>query len=211
MTIRSKETSSAAEQRIHQAALRIFARTGRTDLTVSELANEAGVARGTVYHHLQPSEQLFDNVATRLSAEMHRRVNKSIAMTDCGNSPIGRLAMAIRLCVRHAHEDPLWGHFIYSFGFRTRVLQKLWSTPTEDLLAGMHEGRRPSDPDRLPAIIAFIAGVVSGAIYLVATGNDTWRNAGARAVEFVLQALGVPSTTARCLADQDLPPLLSDD
>lgn len=209
---RGKDTSSAAERRIHEAALRIFAKSGRTDLTVSELANEAGVARGTVYHYVRPTEDLFDNVTARLTAEMYRRVNKSIATTDCASNPIARLAMGIRLYIRRAHEDPLWGRFIYSFGFRAKVLQKLWSSnPTEDLLAGVHSGQFQSSPERLRATVSFIAGVVSGAVYLVATGHDTWRSAGAQAVEFVLQALGVPSATAISLAKQDLPPLLPDD
>lgn len=209
---RGKETSSAAERRIHEAALRIFARTGRTDLNISELANEAGVARGTVYHYALPAEELFDNVTARLTAEMYRRVNKSIAATDNASNPTARLAMGIRLYIRRAHEDPLWGKFIYSFGFRAKVLQKLWSSdPTEDLLAGVRSGELHSDLERVRATMAFVAGVVNGAIYLVATGHDTWRNAGAQAVEFILQALGVPSTTASCLATQDLPPLLPDD
>lgn len=209
---RGKETSSAAERRIHEAALRIFARTGRTDLSISELANEAGVARGTVYHYVQPAEELFDNLTARLTAEMYRRVNKSIATTGAAGNPTARLAMGIRLYIRRAHEDPLWGKFIYSFGFRAKVLQKLWaSDPSEDLLAGVQSGQLHSNPERLRATMSFIAGVVSGAIYLVATGHDTWRNAGAQAVEFVLQALGVPGTMACALASQDLPPLLPDD
>jgi hypothetical protein len=143
---------------------------------------------------------------------MYRRVDKSIAMTDYASDPVARLAMGVRLYIRRAHEDPLWGKFIYSFGFRAKVLQKLWSSdPTEDLLAGLQTGLLHSNPERVRATIAFIAGVVSGAIYLVATGHDTWRNAGAQAVEFILQALGVPSSAACSLANQNLPPLLPDD
>lgn len=209
---RDKEMLGAAERRIHDAALRIFARTGRTDLTISELANEADVARGTVYHHVQPMEALFENVTARLTAEMYRRVHKSIATTDCESNPVVRLAMGVRLCIRRAHEDPLWGKFIYSFGFRGKVLQKLWSSdPTDDLLAGVHSGQFLTRPERMQSTMSFIAGVVSGAIYLVATGHDTWRSAGSQAVEFILQALGVPAAMASNLANQELPPLLPDD
>ena len=209
---RGKETPSTAERRIHEAALRIFARSGRTDLTISELANEAGVARGTVYNYVRQDEDLFDSVTARMTAEMYRRVNKSIATTDAASNPLVRLSMGIRLYIRRAHEDPLWGKFIYSFGFRAKVLQHLWSSnPTEDLLAGVRSGQIHADSERLLSTVSFIAGVVSGAIYLVATGHDTWRNAGTHAVEFVLQALGVPGTTILSLVSQDIPPLLSDE
>jgi AcrR family transcriptional regulator len=207
-----KELFGAAERRIHDAALRIFARTGRTNLTISELANEAGVARGTVYHHVQLMEALFENVTARLTAEMYRRVHKSIATTDIASNPVARLAMGIRLCIRRAHEDPLWGKFIYSFGFRAKVLHKLWSSaPTDDLLAGVQTGQFLTRPEQLRLTISFIAGVVSGAINLVATGHETWRSAGTQAVEFILQALGVPALMASHLANQELPPLLPDD
>jgi AcrR family transcriptional regulator len=209
--MRVNESSRPAERRIHEAAMRIFARTGRTDLTISELASEARVARGTIYHHSPPSDALFDNVAARMSADMCHRVSKSLAAADRGSSPLTRLAMRIRICVRHAHDDPLWGRFVYSFGFRAQPLQELWCGPTEDLLAEMQAGPLQHRLDGLPALLSFITGVVTGAIYLVATGRDTWRNAGAHAVEFILQALGVPSATASDLAGQELPPLLSDD
>ena len=87
----------------------------------------------------------------------------------------------------------MWGRFIYSFGFRAKVVQGLWNShPTQDLLAGLQAGQYQTPPERLRATMSFIAGVVTGAIHLVSTGHDTWRNAGAQAVEFVLQALGIP-------------------
>jgi len=59
--------------------------------------------------------------------------------------------------------------------------------------------------------MSFIAGVVTGAIHMVSTGHDTWRNASTQAVEFVLQALGMPAAIATCLASRELPPLSPDD
>lgn len=209
---RAKDPVSAAERRILDAALRLYARKGRTDLTISELAAEACVARGTVYHYVQPADMLFENVTTRLTAEMYRRVSKSISTTPDAGNPLARLAMGIRLYIRRAHDEPLWGRFIYSFGFRARVVQNLWSSdPIQDLVAGLEAGQFQTQPERLRTTMSFIAGVVVGAIHLVSTGHDTWRNAGAQAVEFVLQALGVPAATARRLASRELPPLSSDD
>jgi len=209
---KDKEIASATERRIHEAALRIFSRTGRTDLTISELATEAGLARGTVYHYVQPAEALFESVAAHLSAEMYRRVKKSLATTEEASNPTNRLAMGIRLYIRRAHEEPLWGQFVYSFGFRAEALQKLWRNYTiEDLLAGVQAGQFQCKPERLHSTMSFIAGVVSGAIYLVTNGHDTWRNAGAESVEFILQAMGVPAPTACDLANRELPPLLPDD
>jgi hypothetical protein len=75
----------------------------------------------------------------------------------------------------------------------------------------MKTGQDKTPTERLRTTMAFIAGVVTGAIHLVSTGHNTWRSAGAEAVEFVLRALGVPEATARRFAEQELPPLLPDD
>src|SRR5664279_4428240 len=93
--------SMTAETRIHDAALRIFAEKGVTQLTVSELAEEAGVARGTVYNNLGSTDALFEEVAAGLANEMHRRVVSSFAEID---DPAQRLANGIRFFVRRAHE-----------------------------------------------------------------------------------------------------------
>jgi AcrR family transcriptional regulator len=203
---------SSAERRILDAAVRLYAKTGRTDLTISELANEAGVARGTVYHYVQPADMLFETVTARLSEEMYKRVHKSISATPDADDPVARLAMGMRLYIRRAHEEPLWGRFIYSFGFRAKVVQSLWSgDPMQDLLAGLRAGQYQTPPERLRTTMSFIAGVVTGAIHLVSTGHDTWRNASTHAVEFVFQALGMPAAVATCLANRELPPLYPDD
>jgi hypothetical protein len=170
------------------------------------------VARGTVYHYVQPADMLFENVTARLTAEMYKRVNKSISTTPDADDPVARLAMGIRLYIRRAHEEPVWGRFIYSFGFRAKVMQNLWtSDPTQDLRAGQQAGQFQTRPEHLRKTMSFISGVVTGAIHLVSTGHDTWRNAGTQAVAFVLQALGIPAATATCLATRELPPLSPDD
>jgi len=209
---KGEETTGGAARRIHDAALRLFARTGRTDLSISELASEAGVARGTVYQYVSSAETLFDCVAAGLTAETYRRIHKSTAATDSAVCPLTRLAIGMRLYIRRAHDEPMWGQFIYSFGFRARVLQELWhSDPGRDLVAAASAGLITSQPENLRTTASYVGGVVIAAIHLVVDGRDTWRSAGAQAVRFVLRSLGVPEATADRLAEGELPPLLPDD
>lgn len=208
----SRGADNTARRRIHEAALRLYATRGGTDLTIRELASEAGVARGTVYHYIQTAGTLFEHVAEQTTSEMFRRVHKSVSAIPEAADPAARLAIGIRLHVRRAHEEPHWGRFISSFGLRGKVLQELWdSVPMQYLITGIQAGQFQSQPERLRTTMSLIAAVVAGAVQLVSMGHETWRNAGARAVEFVLQALGVPAATASSLANQELPPLLPDD
>ena len=52
-----------AQQRIHAAALKLFAERGVTQVNVSDLAQAAGVARGTIYNNLSNPDGLFEEVA----------------------------------------------------------------------------------------------------------------------------------------------------
>lgn len=208
--IKGEETTSGAERRIHEAAFRLFARTGRTDLTISELAGEAGVARGTVYQYVSSAETLFDCVAGGLSSETCRRVHKSIVATAPAACQLTRLAIGMRLCIRRAHDEPMWGRFICSFGFRSGVLQDLWHCDPWQLGAAS-TGPSSAEPERMRTAASFVGGVVIAAIHQIVDGHETWRSAGAQAVRFVLRSLGVPDATADRLAEQELPPLLPDD
>jgi AcrR family transcriptional regulator len=196
---------TVAETRIHDAALRIFAERGVTQLTVSELAEEAGVARGTVYNKLGSTDALFEEVAAQLADEMHRRVVSSFAGID---DPAHRLANGIRLYVRRAHEEPVWGRFIARYAFSDNSLRAMWvGPPASDLRRGQEEKRYHIDPDQLQAALGMIAGSTLSAMLLVVEGHKTWRASGADAAELVLRALGVAPEEARTIANLELPPL----
>ena len=50
-----------AQVRIHRAAMQLFAENGGRQVTVSELAAAAGIARGTIYNNFESPEQLFES------------------------------------------------------------------------------------------------------------------------------------------------------
>jgi AcrR family transcriptional regulator len=185
--------------------MRLFAERGVTQVTVSDLAEAAGVARGTVYNNLASPDSLFEDVATRLTTEMEARIAAGSAGTL---DPAQRLADGIRFFVRRAHEDPLWGRFLVRFGATTPTLRGLLEgAPTQDLRQGVEEGRFDLRPDQLASAVTVMSGSVLAAMSLVLEGHRTWRDAGSDTAELVLRALGRPADEARTLATTDLPPL----
>lgn len=196
---------TAAQARIHQAALRLFAEKGSAGVTMSELAQAAGVARGTVYNNLDSPEALFSTVAAQLASEMHQRVVASYAGID---DPAHRLANGVRFFVRRAHEEPHWGRFINRFAFSNESLQGMWAgPPTQDVLLGISQQRYDFQPEQLPSVLGMIAGTTLSAMFLVIEGHRAWRDAGSEAAELLLRALGVPAEEARQLSRTELPPL----
>ncbi|KVL37252.1 TetR/AcrR family transcriptional regulator [Burkholderia sp. MSMB1835] len=191
--------------RIHRAAFELFAQKGETQVSISELAQAAGIARGTVYNHVPSPEALFETVAAQMAEEMHERVVASfVGITD----PAQRLANGIRYFIRRAHEEPHWGRFLSRFAFSDDTLQGLWTGPTmRDVVAGLEQQRYNFRPEQLHSAMAVIAGSALASIVLVLDGHRTWRDAGSDTAELVLRSLGVDNETARRHATAELPPL----
>lgn len=198
---------TAAQRRLQRAAMQLFAEKGVTRVTVAELAQAAGIARGTIYNNVQDVGSLFSEVATQLAEEMLEVTADLSARFD---NSAQRLANGIRYFVKQSHEDPLWGRFVCRFALSTESLQKMWTgQPLKDLSDGLETGRFTFQRDQLPSAVSLIAGAVLGAATLVLDGRRTWRDAGSDAAEFVLVALGVPREEARTIARMELPDAMS--
>lgn len=191
--------------RIRDAAICLFARKGGDRVTISELADEAGVARGTVYNTIPDPGALFEDIAGDLAREMQDRVVANMAdLTD----PALRLACGVRLFIRRAHEEPHWGRFLVRFSFTNRALHGLLTgSSTADILKGIEQGRYVVPQEHVTSVVAMIGGTTLAAMLLVQEGHKTWREAGSEAAELLLAALGVDREEARAIATRKLPPL----
>ncbi len=199
------KTLPPAQARIYDAAMRIFAEHGSTHASVTELAQAAGLARGTIYNNIANLDSLFEEVATTLGDEMHGRILLSFEAAD---DPALRLARGIRFFVRRAHEEPHWGRFIVRFAFTASTLRSLLSgAPAQDLEEGLVRERYRFRAEQTPSVLALVGATTLSAMWLVLDGEKTWRDAGADAAELVLRAIGIEPEEARALARADLPPL----
>jgi AcrR family transcriptional regulator len=196
---------TSAQSRIQEAAIRLFAEKGSTQITVSALAQEAGIARGTVYNNVDKPHRLFENVATRLVDEMHERI---VASFDPALDPAIRLANGIRFFMRRTHEEPTWGRFVNRFAHSEESMKKLFAgPPIQDVLLGLSMQRYHFKHEQLHSVGALIAGTVLSSMPLVLQGIRSWQQAGSDAAELVLRALGVAGNEARHLATLPLPDL----
>lgn len=197
---------SAAQRRLQRAALQLFAERDVTRVNVSELAEMAGMARGTVYNNLADLDGLFAEVAAQLGAEMTEHIGASVTQLE---DPAQRLANGIGHFTKRAHEDPHWGRFICRFALTTASLQQIWAgQPLKDLREGLDKGRFVFQQEQLASVFYLIVGTVLGAMSLVLEGRKTWRDAGADAAQFVLTAIGVSREEAQSLARGELPALV---
>jgi AcrR family transcriptional regulator len=196
---------SSAQERIREAALRLFAEKGTSTITVSELAEEAGIARGTVYNNVEAPDELFEQVAADLATEMHARLSSVLPGLE---DPAERLATGIRCFIRRAHEEPHWGRFLIRFSFSNRSLQTMWNgPPMADLVLGLSKHRYDFSPEQLASVVALITGSTLASMFAMLSGYKTWQDAGSETAQLVLRSLGLSASEARRIATKKLPPL----
>ncbi len=199
------DTMNPARKRIHKAALRLFAEKGVSQVNVSDLAQAASVARGTIYNNLSSPELLFEEIACQLAVEMLTRTVKFFEPIE---DPAERLANGIRLFIRRAHDEPDWGRFLIRFSLTNDSLRNIWNGPSmQDLISGSELGRYQFRPEQLPSIVAMIGGSVIASMMVVLEGHKTWRDAGSDTAEFILRSLGISADEAQRIATGELQPL----
>lgn len=197
--------STPTDERITAAAVRLFVEKGTTQLTISELAQEANVARGTLYRNVGSMDDLFDRIVNNLSADLHQRVSATFIGID---DPAARLATGVRLWVRYAHENPTMGRFAVRFGLNEEVLRTwLAGPPMADFSAGVEGGRYSVSLSSVDSVASLVLGATISAMWMVLEGHQTWRDAGASAAELLLRALGVNAEEARVICSANLPTL----
>lgn len=197
--------TTPTDQRISEAAIRLFVEKGTTQLTVSELAQAANVARGTLYRNIGSMADLFDRVVGEFSADLHQRVSASFDGID---DPAARLATGLRLWIRYAYENPTIGRFAVRFGLSEESMRAVMTgPPMRDINAGVAAGRYDLGSLSVDSIASMVLGATVSAMWMVLEGHQTWREAGSATAELVLRAMGIQIVEAREIAMAELPRL----
>ena len=196
---------SSASLRIHHAAMRIFAELGGTTLSISDVAKEAGLSRGTVYNNLPQPEHLFASVCEMIGKELDTSFE---AVTAEMRDPAERVSAVIRLSLRRTHEEPDWGRFLARYAAIDPEIGSFWGRiPKAELKRGAESGRFHFQRKQSASVAAVVGGSTLGAMSLVLDGHRTWRQAGSETAEIVLRGIGVPVAEAEAISQQTLTPL----
>lgn len=68
--VRQSDRREATTAAILKAARKLFAARGFDDTSIDDIASEAGVAKGAVYHHFESKEEIFTQVLENVQAEL---------------------------------------------------------------------------------------------------------------------------------------------
>jgi len=189
-------------QRIRAAALRLLQERSFAQVSLVDVAHEAGVSRATIYNRCASLEQLYCDIATEMMLVMNQRIDANFLPAD---EPDARLALGIRWYIRRAHEDPLWYDLVSRYGRSPRLATRVWRDPVLErvlnALAREHDGLATSGMRIAPV---FVSSSVLAAMFMVRSGRSSWQDAGTESSVTTLLALGVPYQRAWRIGRTDL-------
>jgi AcrR family transcriptional regulator len=132
---RRKRDPQSTREAILEAARQQLSQDGKEGVSVAQVAQRAGVNRGTAYQHFQTREQLIEATAAWVSEKLYRSVFGDPAVAadpplDSGNiravtehlaefamenPEIGRVWLFELLSSRRPTNDPFWQQYVSNF------------------------------------------------------------------------------------------------
>jgi AcrR family transcriptional regulator len=112
-------------KRLLWAALGYFGEKGVEGGSLSEIAERADVAVGTLYSYFPSREALIDALDAELLNVFRQWMSDS---TRTGLTPLERIAARVRLALGFAVHAPAWHHFMIRNGFWL-AQRGLWPSP----------------------------------------------------------------------------------
>ncbi|HEX2619507.1 MAG TPA: TetR family transcriptional regulator [Phototrophicaceae bacterium] len=76
---RTKEETEVTRQALLKAALNVFSHQGYSDTRLEDIAEEAGVTRGAIYHHFGSKSNLYNVLVTEASQQLSRVIMQALA------------------------------------------------------------------------------------------------------------------------------------
>lgn len=92
-----------SRQKILEAAERVFAEKGYFIAGTDEIAQAAGVAKGTLYYNFKSKGEIFETLVTEGLEDLHRQVEESLNTDFTVQEHVRRL---IRIHIRYASNFP---------------------------------------------------------------------------------------------------------
>jgi TetR/AcrR family acrAB operon transcriptional repressor len=119
---KTREEAKITRQKLLEAALAVFSRNGYDATRLEDIAAEAGVTRGAIYHHFGSKPELY----TTLTGEMWERVMPVLeqAMTE-GGSPVDILRRSFIRKMSFVEEDDAFRAINELIMFKTAVIPEL--------------------------------------------------------------------------------------
>ncbi len=163
------ESQRARRDRIIDAALALSRGRSVDNIQVKDVAEEAGVALGTVYHYFSSKDHLFAEALLRWAGDLRNNVRRHPL---AGPTPAERLRDVLHRSIRAFQQQPYLGKLVSTLTlssdpFAIEIITRLdqaTSTVYAEALAGV-------DETTIAAIVRAVELVLDGLIRLWSAGR----------------------------------------
>lgn len=196
-----EESGPSRRRRIREAAVVVFANKGYHDARVSDIAREAGVAHGLVYHYFDGKEQLLQDVFRRTWLHIEQGLR---TIERGGGTAAEQLADIVRLLLGSYRMSPELVRVVVlevtrSGHLRAQVdeIAEAFKIIERIIVAGQEGGQLRADiPARLVSFVFWgaVDEVLTGWVFGTLPGTDEdVAQAEHAVVELILRGLSSPA------------------
>jgi AcrR family transcriptional regulator len=171
-------TQQARRDRIVEAGLTLLAERPYDKIQVKDVAEEAKVALGTVYHYFSSKEHLFAEVLVRWAATLRTNISRNPLR---GLTDAQRLTQVITRSVRAFQRQPSLARLIATLEtsadpYATEILARLAQTTNDIYIEAIHDADR-NTAERIVRVVdavlaARLRAWVAGRITIATVTDD---------------------------------------
>lgn len=184
------------------AARRIVADRGTTQVSIQDITDEADVGFGSFYNHFESKEELFGAAVLEVLEDLGAAVDTACTNLD---DPAEIYAVGVRVTCRIARTQPAVAQVLLQAGFSYLSEQEgLAARALRDIERGVAAGRfHIGNPQ---VALATTAGSVLAHVAMSLQDPANHTDVGADDLaELLLRMLGMPARSARAVAHRPLP------
>ncbi len=169
MTTKSKEevVHEYRVQSIQDATMRVIARRGMAAATMQEIADEAKVAKGTIYLYFRDRDELVEKTFERAITELHKRVDVALESKGSFQQKLRAvLAAEMEFFREHREFFRLYISLRYPEGKRQKRTCQQYQTRLKTIAAVLEQAMKRAEIRRMdPARLAlFLSEGISAVI-----------------------------------------------
>ena len=189
-------TRSDTLERIVAAALGLIAERGLGNVSMSDVAREAGVARQTLYNHFEDIDAIVAAAVRAHNEVATRQLVDAVAVVDGAGEKLAQLARQVALAAMHEGHDL---DFQHALAPEHRQLTSAYARALDALLAeilaeGAADGTFRADLDA-PVDAVLIRHQLLGLAHLATSDPQDAARATRRATRLILAGLSAGSST----------------
>lgn len=158
---------------ILQCAKKLFSKNGYYETQISDIVDEAGIARGTIYQYFKNKDEIFATLLENFYKKWERMISDADSNIDLKNvSPVNYLRSRMKSSLYFFESDYEMCNIVLRIGVglnknfdsvQKKLEKKIFTVITNDLKIGQQFGNISPDIDT-----QLVANIFTGALFRVA-------------------------------------------